>query len=49
MVKFGMMPTTRHTTTRSSMGKRIQCGGSFGVRGSVGGGPKNTSRINRKE
>ena len=34
MVIAGRMPTTRHASTRSSIGKRIQRGGSCGVRGS---------------
>ena len=41
---------SRQASTRTSTGKRIQRGGSCGVRGSsVGAGPKNTSRMKRSE
>ena len=47
----GATPTTRHTSTSSSTGTRIQCGGSCGVLGTSGpqGGPKKTSKTKRAE
>ena len=42
------MPTTRQAKTRSSIGNRIQCGGSCGSRGKfTGGGPKKTVWMKR--
>ena len=50
MDQAGSMPTTMHTSTSSSTGTRIQCGGSCGRWGrSVAGGPKNTSTVKRSE
>ena len=50
MVSAGTMPTTRQASTRNSTGKRIQRGGSCGVRGrSRGGGPKKTPWMKRSE
>ena len=46
----GSVPTITHTSTSSSTGTRIQCGGSWGVRGrSVARGPQNTSTVKRSE
>ncbi|MND88639.1 hypothetical protein D3C80_806700 [compost metagenome] len=45
----GKMPTTRHVSTSSSTGARIQRGGSCGVWGrSWAVGPKNTSTVKRR-
>ena len=42
-VSSGTMPTTTHSSTRNSTGKRIQRGGSCGFFGrSSGSGPKKT-------
>src|SRR5690625_60375 len=44
------MPTARQASTSISTGKRIQRGGSWGVRGrAVAGGPKNAPLIRRSE
>ena len=49
-VAAGKMPTTRHVTTSTSTGRRIQCTGSCGSRGrSVAGGPKKTWWMKRSE
>ena len=50
MVIAGRMPTTRQASTSNSIGKRIQRGGSCGVRGRpTGAGPKNTPWMKRSE
>ena len=47
----GTMPTTRQASTSTSIGTRIQCGGSCGTRGRWAqvSGPKNTRAVKRSE
>ena len=47
----GATPTSRQANTSTSMGTRIQCGGSCGRLGRVAqvSGPKNTSAVKRSE